>query len=141
MKEVFLGQVVFFSLLANQRFPRLRRNYILERDGHICQFPFDHSCNYSEGLDVHHIVPEAHFKKAGGKKLGDPHNPYNGISLCKNAHALLHDGADDIYGVPRNRTYDEDLTKRASQLTKDAIRAGNDYRIVRKIVHSIRRRH
>jgi len=75
------------SLLA---FTKKERDWIaLERDNGKCQAPFPHRCNEKKGVEVHHILTQRYAAKMGI----DPEYvdvAENGISLCKNAHNIIH---------------------------------------------------
>lgn len=79
-------------------FTRKQREWILERDGHRCQFRWFNGikwvqCKETEGLEVHHIIPR------GWAIYHMPHNFHlngamNGISLCGHTH---HCGLEGVH--------------------------------------------
>ena len=64
------------------------RSKVLERDGHICQWP---NCKNKENLQVHHI-------KTFSKFMDLRYNVYNGITLCQECHRKTF-GKEEFYAV------------------------------------------
>ncbi len=76
------------------------REYVLARDGHVCQWC--HGTSKDPMLNVHHIES----RKTGGD------SPDNLITLCETCHESLH------------RTHQEQKIKRGSQSFSDATQMG-----------------
>jgi hypothetical protein len=65
---------------------KAKRRLVFARDGQRCSVP---GCHYTHGLDIHHLVFQAH----GGK-----HQLSNLILLCSVHHQLLHENKLIITG-------------------------------------------
>lgn len=86
----WLGSILAFGV--GLAFTRAQRDYIKDRDV-SCVAPFDHDCNQTtKPLEVHHILGQRYLAFVG-KLMGfkiDPDRPENAITLCRNAHHVIH---------------------------------------------------
>lgn len=75
---------------------RLQRKKVLSRDACECQFcgmaESTHKTIHSQGLDIHHIIPE---------NEGGSDHPENLITLCRGCHSQLESITQKILGVMR----------------------------------------
>lgn len=86
-------------------FTRLQRDAIKNRDEHHCQFPSKHNCNQGPDgkfLVVHHLLPQRYSQKFDI----DPDFPENGLSICSNAHDLIH---PDMVAARENFSEDKEV--------------------------------
>lgn len=83
--------------ITQKRLAQLKRNagdgkyrewrlYVLERDGHRCQYP---GCDKDDKLQVHHIKKFSKNKHLKTDKL-------NGISLCEGCHRKIYN-KEELY--------------------------------------------
>lgn len=70
-----------------------RRSIAEERDGNKCHAPFKHKCSEKKGVQVHHITPQRYAEFVGLDE--DTYDvPENLISICENAHRMIHPDMD-----------------------------------------------
>ncbi|MCX7955963.1 MAG: hypothetical protein N2593_02580 [Patescibacteria group bacterium] len=109
---------LFFLGMA---FSSSQKKAIKERDKNICQFPDPHNC--CGGLDrsikernlhVHHIIPQRYAKYLDI----DPDFLENGITLCRNAHMIIH---PDMKQIRNKREFFNVINEREGKLKKGEI--------------------
>lgn len=65
-------------LYLEKNLPRKVVQFVMDRDGHMCR-----SCNSSEQLSCHHIIPKSVYRN---------HHPDNLVTLCFYCHTDIHRG-------------------------------------------------
>lgn len=119
------SELLFFSFTKEQR------DWFIERDEGMCQFPVSATdssytpCGREEKLEVHHVIPQRYSKDVLHKPESEIDVPENGITLCNLHHQkVVH---PDMALALANYHKDKGSFKKAFSLRDELVKQGLVY--------------
>ncbi len=106
----------FIRLSPFSAFTQNQRRWIRQRDDEKCQAPFNHKEDLINPKQVHHIKPQGYLKRVAPEV--SPDFPENGITLCRNAHEIIH---PDVIGARHQYSQDQGSFGKLMEERKDKL--------------------